>query len=839
MTVRLVRTLLSAALAAAVVWPLALHAQAPAAAPPASQAAPAPAPDAAPAPAPRVAPGSPDATEPPRVRTSELIEQAKSRLDQVTAALRRDSLDDATLSTLRDSLTPAADQIKQAIATLTPRIAEAKDRLDKLGPKPDAKAPPESADVAADRAEQQRRFDRATDLLKRAQLLAVQIDQTSARIVSRRRELFVGTLMQRSYSLLSPALWAAAVKELPGDFRALGLVAGDFVGNAADRLAGWRLAAFFALAALVASLNGPIYRYARRVLSREPTVAEPTRLRKALGACWTALLVAAPPLVTIFALFALLDAFDLMSVRLTPFKRAFIEGVARVAFVAGVARGLFAPSRPSWRLMPVSDVTAERLSRLAIAQAAIVSIVNVAEALTDISASSLPVTAAVQGVGAVVFGAVTAGAIYGLGEDDEDDECLGPRVTPRPRWIGFVRLVAWIVVAVMMLAAFAGYIPAAWFLSEQFVWAAGVVGLVSIALPLAMSAIEATFQPTTPFGRTMMSGLGVRRDGVTQLGIILSGVVHILLFVVALVAIVAPWGLQSDDLFGGLRNAYFGFKVGGVTISPSNVVVAVVLFALGYLATRALQNWLDDRLMPATSLDAGLRNSIRTSVGYVGVFVALAMALGQVGLGIQKIAIVAGALSVGIGFGLQSIVNNFVSGLILLWERSIRVGDWVVVGDEQGYVRKINVRSTEIETFDRATMIVPNSNLISGVVKNWVRNDRVGRIRVPLTLNTGVDPEKVREIMTGAAKGHEKVSKIPAPTTLFVGMEPTGLKFELICFVDDVEASGRIKSDLHYEIFREFSEAGISIAAPAAVSQVALQGPVAEAVADAIRKTGA
>ena len=127
------------------------------------------------------------------------------------------------------------------------------------------------------------------------------------------------------------------------------------------------------------------------------------------------------------------------------------------------------------------------------------------------------------------------------------------------------------------------------------------------------------------------------------------------------------------------------------------------------------------------NFDLGLRNSIRTSLGYLGFLVAAGLALGYLGLNYEKLALVAGALSVGIGFGLQSIVNNFVSGLILLWERAVRVGDWIVVGADQGFVRRINVRSTEIETFDRAQVIIPNSNLVSGVVTNLVRNDRSGR----------------------------------------------------------------------------------------------------------------
>ena len=200
-----------------------------------------------------------------------------------------------------------------------------------------------------------------------------------------------------------------------------------------------------------------------------------------------------------------------------------------------------------------------------------------------------------------------------------------------------------------------------------------------------------------------------------------------------------------------------------------------------------------------------------TSVGYVGFILAASLVLAHLGLGFDKIAIVAGALSVGIGFGLQSIVNNFVSGLILLWERAIRVGDWVVIGDEQGYVKRINVRTTEVETFDRATMIVPNSNLVAGVVKNWLRGDKVGRIKIALSPHAGVDPEEMRDILLAAARAQDGVLRIPAPQVMFLGMEANMFRFELWCYVEDVELATRVRSDLHFDLYERLKDAGISI----------------------------
>jgi small-conductance mechanosensitive channel len=215
-----------------------------------------------------------------------------------------------------------------------------------------------------------------------------------------------------------------------------------------------------------------------------------------------------------------------------------------------------------------------------------------------------------------------------------------------------------------------------------------------------------------------------------------------------------------------------------------------------------------------------LRNSIRTSVGYLGFLIAAALALSHLGLGFERLAIIAGALSVGIGFGLQSIVNNFVSGLILLWERAIRVGDWIVVGQEEGYVRRISVRATEIETFDRAVVIVPNANLVAGLVKNWVRLDRVGRVRIPVAVTPRAEPEMVRDMLLAVARASEEVMKLPSPQVFFLGFGEPSLKFELVCFVAEVEAAARVRSDLTFDIYAKLRAGGLEVPPPTPIALI-------------------
>ena len=189
------------------------------------------------------------------------------------------------------------------------------------------------------------------------------------------------------------------------------------------------------------------------------------------------------------------------------------------------------------------------------------------------------------------------------------------------------------------------------------------------------------------------------------------------------------------------------------------------------------QGWLDERVLKPAGISGGLRDSIRVGVGYVGVVIAALAAFSYAGFNLSNLAILAGAFSVGIGFGLQSVVNNFVSGLILLAERPIKVGDLVIVGGEEGYVRKISVRSTEVETFERASVLIPNSYFITEKVKNWTLRDNIRRIAIPVKVAHGSDPRVVKSILLKVAQDHPNVLTLPAPSVDFEDFGVDGLTF--------------------------------------------------------------
>jgi potassium efflux system protein len=346
---------------------------------------------------------------------------------------------------------------------------------------------------------------------------------------------------------------------------------------------------------------------------------------------------------------------------------------------------------------------------------------------------------------------------------------------------------------------------------SQIVWSSTILALIYALLVVVDELAGASLRADSALTRAIGGSMGLSGTAVEQTGIVLSGLSRLLLIVVGILLVLAPWGIESGDVFLWLEAAFIGFTVGAVTISPAAIVGGLAVFLVGVIATRAVQRWLDTRLLPRTRMDVGLRTSIRTGVGYVGVLLAAIVAVGQIGLNLGNIAIVAGALSVGIGFGLQNIVNNFVSGLILLAERPIKTGDWIVVGANQGFVKRINVRATEIETFDRASVIIPNSSLISGVVKNWMHGDTTGRIVIPVGVGYDAEPEQARALLLDCANDHPAVLVYPEPRVCLKNFGDNALDFELVCFVGDVTASGRVASDLRFAILKRMRDMGIEM----------------------------
>jgi potassium efflux system protein len=746
---------------------------------------------------------APQAALPPEAAGK--LAEASAKLSEVERALNADSGAESELGDLRTKAEEAVDLTVAAADTLRPELSAIRSQIEKLGPAPGKDGPPEAAEVAAERnrlAALAATFDGA---VKSSELTRVRGQRLIERIALMRHALFTKSLLTRRKSPLTPGAWreaAGSMADATPPFRAW---ATHWWGKAQPKQSQlWLLLAGTGIIFVLLTLL--LWRASHRRTQRaEPPL--PTFFERAVSAFWVAALRMLPPLTAAVILFIGLDALDLIDGnpwgRLIP---TVLKAGLMVAAICALVRAVLGPGEPQWRLVDLADLPARRLTRLIGALGAVYALDGVLTEAIRAFYVPLPLSVAQSIALSLAFAALLIGLLLTpfapLGHDSAQ-----PYSRHRPRWL---KLPLWIVVAGIVAATLLGYAALARFASQQLV----LSGIVALLCWLGYLAIRAfTREPTQQsraFGAALEHRLGLDRPRRRQLAGLTELALTFALILSAIPFLMLQWGFSAADIRDWSKSLLFGFEIGQLRISLVRILAGIVLFIALLLATRLLQRWMRERAVQSR-IDPGIANSIETVLGYAGTWLAALVALSYAGLDITNLAIVAGALSVGIGFGLQSIVNNFVSGLILLIERPIKIGDRVMIGDREGHVRSINVRATEIETADRASVIVPNSELITGRVVNWSHRDWRGAVSVKVGVAYDADPDQVIAILKACAVDHPHVLPEPPPDAALEAFGDSALLFNLRVSLPDIDKAYGVQSDLRIAILKALRAAGIEI----------------------------
>jgi potassium-dependent mechanosensitive channel len=722
------------------------------------------------------------------------LEDIKKSLDEIESTVDSEDITGETLAGFRDKLNSATDILRKKIDWLEPRAREAEDRLKELGPAPAKDAPPESAEIASQREELTAQFNDVDGELKQARVLTVRTDQLGDRVAQKRHALYANELFARSASILDPSFWGEVYRALPIELRSIEALLDTW----SERHTRPRWAAAALIIIGIIALAVALTRWWLPRLIGEPSN---TRSAKAWAALWVFAWYAIRTPLAAFAALLALTTFGLLTVRLEQIAQGLVAGMAAAAFGHGVARGLLAPEHPHRRLVQEDDETARCFYNHLVWASRALGVLIVLQVIHKILFAPLVITVATNALFAAATAAFLVHLVLRLGtiKKNRGDALIAAS------WAHPLGLLMAVLIGVALVAGYAGV---AAFISLRVIVAAAVFGALYLLLVITQT-LFASVNEQTAKGQMLAESLGIDPRTLGLSGALLSALIRVLLIVSSFLLIIGPWEVSTADLFDTVRNIPFGFKIGEIRVSFQTILVAIAVLVLLLIVVRLMQRWLERELLPRTGLEPSLQLSIVTIFGYVGAITAIALALSGLGFDLQKIALIAGALSVGIGFGLQSIVSNFVSGLILLTERPIRVGDSIVVKGEEGWVRRVRVRATEIETFDRASVIIPNSEFITGVVKNWTRANRLGRIVVKVGVGYDSDPAQVRDILTEIANAHPQIVQTPPPAAYLVAFGETALEFELRCVVAEVEKGLSVRSDLHYAIIEKFRAAAI------------------------------
>ncbi len=733
------------------------------------------------------------------------IEPIRTAIGDIETATRRGGLSARALSDLAEQLAPLRDDLRAKIAGLQPRLADIDARLKQLGPAPAEGAPPEDAAIATERTRLTQSRTELDAAVKQAQLLQTRADQLAATLSERDRAIYAERLLKRTPNVLDPFFWAQVVRALPDEAGRFAALVRDDWTYAVEKGGTTRIAfAGLALLGLAVAAFG-LARWWRGIalVSRIET-----RFGKAIAGflVFARVFFVAPAIVMV--VLELLDQFDLLFPDAAGLASGLVFGVTIAALTRAAALSVLAPDEQGRRLVGFDDDTAAWLYRHLAWSGRLLGALIVARTAQRELGGPEPIADAMQMVFALAICALLVHLLVGRHRGGTDEPNIPVRHIPG------VRLVAWVVATAIAISLLTGYAGLASFIAGRAVFTVSLIVALYLLLAVTDAVVATTLSPASLRGRVVAGQLGVDPRQVGLLGALISGVLRALFVLVVLALAIGRWEIAASDFFEAMRGATFGFRIGDITISVGAVLGAVLLFALALVITRVVQRWLERDVLLHTAIEPSLRLSIATVFGYFGFIIAFMLGLAELGLDLQKIALIAGALSVGIGFGLQSIVSNFVSGLILLVERPIRVGDQIAVKDEEGIVRHISVRSTEIETFERASVIIPNSDLITGVVKNWTHANTLGRIVLKVGVAYDSDPEQVRDILAECAKAHPQVLQNPAPAVQLAALGDSALQFEVYCIVADVANRGGIRSDLYFAVLKRFRAAGIEIPFP-------------------------
>jgi potassium-dependent mechanosensitive channel len=743
-----------------------------------------------------------------------LSTQWDQQLRSVETQLAAASVNEATAERIRDSVENIRAKAQSHARNAQRRVDQFSSLIDALGAPPKPEEPPEPVDVKTKREQLGAAKADLEGQVKQSILTITRADDLLTQLTAAQFERRKLDLLSKGPLPLMPQTWLDAGKQI------ITMVQAIHTREVKQRgAANLVILPLVALGTLAAAVVGRMVR--RRIQSRwgrDPALPFPTYSRRLVAAVVEAVSRGLIPVLIISA--GLATAWWLFAQRfLDPSIGAptwLLYAIVVYLIAAALVRAAFSPDQPNWRLAPISALASEKIgNRLNLLTAVFAVQVAVAAFLKRFGEpaelAALHSTAINLLLGILLLSMLPPS----LWKTEDSTEWFIEKKPARlPALSGYLRYALAAIAIVAIGANLLGYHTLANYLLRTTIFTLLLAGATYAFRFLARESWSRLLTASSLRAHEFQRRLGLSEKGAEKIGFWSLTAVDLASIGAALVIGLSLWGIPPKDVGSWIGRLFGSISIGSHRFSLTDLVLAIAVFIGITTLTRILQNFFDHKLLPHTNLDVGARTALTSGFGYIGVAIAILVGISTLGVDLTALAFVAGALSLGIGFGLQNICNNFISGIILLVERPVKIGDTVLLDSHEGVITKIRVRSTEITTYDRASVIIPNSHLLESKVINLTHRDRTGRIDIVVGASYDADPDQVEEILRTVAAADPRVLDSPEPIVMLTGFGDNALEFKLLAYLGDIDDRRDVPSDLRKAILRAFRHAGIDIPYP-------------------------
>jgi len=776
-------------------------------------------------------PGWPISEEAP---FEDLVHRWNSTLDAGERVVSQHAIEAQLLNPVLESVRVIRESAKLNRAEAKQELARHQNLLNSLGDIPEENAPPESPEIIEARQILGQQVTKYDGIIKQCNLVLVRASAVLDQISNVKKNQVAQALYEPTPLPLTPSFIALALSQIPIQFDRLILGFSNWYEN---NLGGtYKFIGIIAIPVLfsgwliLSTLTSRAIRSRYGWSSKELTPSSNRKFLATLSECISQVVV---PIVLIVPFSLLL--FKLIGV--TPNRDSIlftvIFGIINFVLIRGLSKVALVPKHPQFRISHFTDQAASNLSRAVYALAITGLIIEVIMVICiggSSNALDIPQIDAIEApeeltsLAAIISLLIITVLLFNVLRERnwrfinvEGGPDTDLYLSPMYRIIFYV---ARFLLIVCVILALIGHLNFGLFVLMRTAWLLVVIAMIRIIHGFIVTLFTEITSHDNRLGNYICNLMGLSSLGGERSvfwATIFFDVILIALFIpVALILFGIPW----EEIRPAIINFTAEFEIGSRTFSLIDFGGVIISFIALFIGIRLFQQFMSNRLLVQTSLDIGVRNAISSGIGYIGVGILIFFTLSMLGLETKELALIFGALSVGIGFGLQHIINNFISGLVLLIQRPIKPGDWIVVGDREGYVKQVNVITTEIQTFDNASLIVPNGDLVSAQVVNWMHKSKLGRVIIPIGVSYSSDPEQVAELLQKCATDNPDALANPAPSVIFKDFGESALLFELRFFIRDMDNYWRASSAARVMIKTEFDKAEIEIPFPQRVIKV-------------------